>query len=246
MRVTKAGRTNGTPAAGGPPYRPTIQRGLLENLSAGTRAVPPVPLSAGSKSNLRTRLAIALGGGQGDSYSGAQNPKRKLLLNDFKTWRNAMMRSFFAVAVVLCAASVALGKEIIYNDLKVVDATGKQADAMLVFNDANKAIMVKVVGEEIATIPYDKIDKLSYEYSKKHRVMQGAVIMILSVGAGGVVMLTRSKSHWLYIDYHQERGASTLVLRMDKKDYKNIMDTATAQTGKTVENLGNVKNNKQT
>jgi hypothetical protein len=157
-----------------------------------------------------------------------------------------MRRSFFAGAIILCAASVALGKEIIYNDLKLPDAKGNQTDAMLIFNDTTKAVVVKVVGEEIATIPYDKIDKLSYEYSKKHRVMQGAVIMVVSLGAGAVVMLTKSKSHWFYIDYHQEKGASTLVLRMDKKDYKNIMDTATAQTGKPVENLGNVKNNKRT
>lgn len=157
-----------------------------------------------------------------------------------------MMRSVFAVAIILCAARVALGREIIYNDVKLADATGNQADAMLIFNDTSKAVVVKVVGEEVATIPYDKIDKLSYEYSKKHRVMQGAVIMVVSLGAGAVVMLTKSKSHWLYIDYHQERGASTLVLRMDKKDYNRILDTATAQTGKPVENLGNVKNNKKT
>lgn len=157
-----------------------------------------------------------------------------------------MMRSVFAAAIILCAASVALGREIIYNDVKLADAKGNQADAMLVFNDTSKAVVVKVVGEEVATIPYDKIDKLSYEYSKKHRVMQGAVIMVVSLGAGAVVMLTKSKSHWLYIDYHQGRGASTLVLRMDKKDYNKILDTATAQTGKPVENLGNVKNNKKT
>lgn len=153
------------------------------------------------------------------------------------------MKSFFTVAVILCAASIALGKEIIYNDLKLPDATGHQADAMLIFNDTSKAVVVKVVGDVVATIPYDKIDKLSYEYSKHHRVMQGAVIMVISLGAGAVVMLTKSKSHWLYINYHQEKGASTLVLRMDKKDYKDIMDTATAQTGKPVEDLGNVKNN---
>ena len=30
--------------------------------------------------------------------------------------------------------------------------------------------------------------------------------MIASLGAGGVVMLTKSKSHWFYVDYHEGEG----------------------------------------
>jgi hypothetical protein len=139
---------------------------------------------------------------------------------------------------------VALGDDVAFNNVKLADARGKQTDASLIFNESNKAMVVKVADRDVATIPYDKIDKLSYEYSKKHRITQGAIIMVASLGTGAVVMLTKSKSHWLYVDYHQDSSASTVVLRMDKKNYKKIIDTANAQTGKQVENLGNVKKRK--
>ena len=105
-------------------------------------------------------------------------------------------------------------------------------------------MVVRVADRDFVSIPYDKIDKLSYEYSKKHRITQGAIVMVASLGAGAVVMLTKSKSHWLYVDYRQESGAATLVLRMDKKNYKTILNTAKEQTGKQVAFLGDAKGNK--
>jgi hypothetical protein len=155
-----------------------------------------------------------------------------------------MVKMVLAVLIVLCTVNVALGDDIAYRDVKLADAKGKQAEATLIFSESNKAILVRVADRDFATIPYDKIDKFSYEYSKKHRITQGAIVMVASLGAGAVVMLTKSKSHWLYIYYHQDSGPSSLVLRMDKKDYKKILDTAKAQTGKQVEFLGNEKGKK--
>jgi hypothetical protein len=91
------------------------------------------------------------------------------------------------------------------------------------------------------TIPYDQLDKFSYEYTKKHRITQGAVVMVASLGAGAIVMLTKSKSHWLYIDFHEQAVPKSLVLRMDKKEYKNIFDAVKTHTGKEVEFLGDAK-----
>src|ERR1039458_3396115 len=154
------------------------------------------------------------------------------------------MRMVFVVLLVLCAVNVVLGDDIAYRNVKVVDAKGKQADGSLLFNENNKTMVVRVADRDFVAIPYDKIDKLSYEYSKKHRITQGAIVMVASLGAGAVVMLTKSKSHWLYVDYRQESGAATLVLRMDKKNYKTILNTAKEQTGKQVAFLGDAKGNK--
>ena len=62
--------------------------------------------------------------------------------------------------------------------------------------------------------------------------------MVASLGAGAIVMLTQSKSHWLYIEYHEQNAPKTLVLRMDKSDYKNILEAVATHTGKQVEMLG--------
>jgi hypothetical protein len=154
------------------------------------------------------------------------------------------MKRMFAVVLILCAAKVTLASDVGFKDVKLADARGKQTEASLTFSDSTKAMVVRVADRDVATIPYDKIDKLSYEFSKKHRITQGAIVMVASLGAGAVVMLTKSKSHWLYVDYHQDSGASTLVLRMDKKNYKQIIETANELTGKQVEDLGNAKKNK--
>ena len=59
------------------------------------------------------------------------------------------------------------------------------------------------------------------------------------MGAGAVVMLTKSKSHWLEIDYHDQEPTQVFVLRMDKHDYLRILDALKAHTGNDAEVLGN-------
>ena len=61
--------------------------------------------------------------------------------------------------------------------------------------------------------------------------------MIASLGAGAIVMLTKSKSHWFTIEYHEENAPKTLVLRLDKSEYKQVLKVATTSTGKDVANL---------
>jgi hypothetical protein len=61
--------------------------------------------------------------------------------------------------------------------------------------------------------------------------------MVASLGAGAIVMLTKSKSHWLYIDFHEQEAPKSMVLRMDKNEYKSIVEAVKAHTGKEVEFL---------
>jgi len=65
--------------------------------------------------------------------------------------------------------------------------------------------------------------------------------MVASLGAGAIVMLTKSKSHWLYIDFHEQNTAKSMVLRMDKNEYKKIFDAIKTHTGKDVEFVGDAK-----
>jgi len=50
--------------------------------------------------------------------------------------------------------------------------------------------------------------------------------MVASVGAGAIVMLTKSKSHFLTVDYHEGAASKELVLRLDKSEYRDILATA--------------------
>src|SRR5579864_344375 len=124
-----------------------------------------------------------------------------------------------------------------YNGVKVADAKGKQTDAHLIFSDSSNKLVVRVADREFVAVPYDRIDKFSYEFTKKHRVTQGAIVIVASLGAGAIVMLTKSKSHWLYIDYREQDAPRSIVLRMDKNEYKNIIAAVKTHTGKEVEFL---------
>ncbi len=172
----------------------------------------------------------------------------KSQLSTFRERRNLPVRGITSVLLMFFVAfSFGFAEETAFRGVKVADAKGKQADASLIFSDNNKAVIVRVADRDFVTIPYDEMDKVSYEYTKKHRITQGAIVMVASLGAGAVVMMTKSKSHWLYIDYHEQNVPKTVVLRMDKHEYKNIVAAVNADTGKQVQFLGDAggKKNKK-
>jgi hypothetical protein len=149
------------------------------------------------------------------------------------------MRRIIAVLLTaLVMGNLSIAEETAFNGVKLADAKGKQADARLIFSDTNKNVVLRVADRDFVAIPYDQLDKFSYEYTKKHRITQGAVVMVASLGAGAIVMLTKSKSHWLYIDFHEQGVPKSLVLRMDKKEYKRIFEAVKTHTGKEVEFVG--------
>jgi hypothetical protein len=149
-----------------------------------------------------------------------------------------MKKPISVLLMTFVAFSLSFAQQTAFQDVKVADAKGKQADATLILSDSDKTMVVRVADRDFVTIPYDQVDKFSYEYTKKHRVTQGAIVMVASIGAGAVVMLTKSKSHWLYIEYHQQDVPKTVVLRMDKKDYKKILEAVKTHTGKEVQYAG--------
>jgi hypothetical protein len=145
-------------------------------------------------------------------------------------------RIIFVFLTALAVANLSLAEETTFK-VKLADAKGKQADANMILSDNNKNIVVRVADQDAVTIPYDQLDKFSYEFTKKHRITQGAIVMVASLGAGAIVMLTKSKSHWLYINFHEQNAPKSVVLRLDKNDYKNICASLKTHTGKEVEGL---------
>ncbi len=150
-----------------------------------------------------------------------------------------MKRVIACICMLLLGAnSVGYAEAVSFNSCKLADVKGRQADATLIFSDDAKNMQIRVSDRDLVTIPYENLDKFSYEYTKKHRITQGAIVMVASLGAGAIVMLTKSKSHWLYIDYREQNSAKSVVLRLDKSDYKKIIEAVKTHTGKDVEMLG--------
>jgi len=146
------------------------------------------------------------------------------------------------IAYVLVLMFALIGRgiagETAFRDVKLASAKGTLTKASLDFSDQSKAVIVRGADGQVVTIPYDQLDNFSYEYTKKHRIEQGVALGLFSPGAGIIVALTKSKGHWLDINFHDQNVAKTVVLRLDKRDYQKVCDAAKAHTGKEVAILG--------
>ena len=158
---------------------------------------------------------------------------------------NVRKRAALLVIFLLVGATVAvnlcLADDVSFHGVRVPDAKGRQNPAVLTFSDTDKAVEVRPVKGDALTIPYAAIAQCSYEFTKKHRV-NGGTIATSPVGVGAVMMLTKSKSHWLEIDYNEQGVAKAFVLRMDKHEYLQILDALKAHTGIDAQVLGNAAN----
>ena len=142
-----------------------------------------------------------------------------------------------ALSLILsCLIAAASGET--FKKTKMVDAKGKEVPVELDFDSAQKRLTVRARKIVLAEAPYANIDTLQYELSARRRVKEGAIVMIASLGVGAVVMLTKSKNHWLYINQKPTGDkATTLTLKLDKSEFEKVMKVAAAETGKTVEKL---------
>jgi hypothetical protein len=123
--------------------------------------------------------------------------------------------------------------------VKVPDAKGKPVNAVLTFSDQKQAVEIRPTTVPGLTIPYGRIYKFSYQYTKRHRVSEGT-LATAPLGIGALMMLTKGRSHWLQIDYDDPQNVRKFyVLRMDKHDYLRILEAVKAHTGKDADVLGN-------
>lgn len=152
--------------------------------------------------------------------------------------KRTLYSSLFLVLFILGTISVGHTEDESFHDIKVPDSKGKEVSATLVFSDRHKAIEIRPVKGDAVTIPYSEIDRCAYEYTKQHRVSQGSIAAV-PIGVGAVLMLTKSKSHWLEIDYEEQNIRKAYVLRMEKHEYLRILQAFEDHTGKNPEVLGN-------
>ena len=148
-----------------------------------------------------------------------------------------MKRILALLLLIFVVVSLGLAEETSFNRVTAPDAKGKLSKAVLTFSDEHKAVEVQPAKGSLVSIPYSEIDKFSYEYTKKRRINEES-ILTAPVG-GAIFMLTKSRSHWLQIHYHQGDLPKSYVVRMDKHEYIRILDAVKAHTGKDTKVLGN-------
>ncbi len=148
--------------------------------------------------------------------------------------RRAELVAVLCVAV-LTLASAGLAQDVTFSKTRYSSVKlPKEADVALTVVDSKILIRGKKQNGINIEIPFSSIDSMSYERSARHRVGEGATVMLLSLGAGAVLMATKTKSHWLDIQYHEGDAKQLTVLRLDKSEYENVISTLEARTGKHI------------
>lgn len=143
------------------------------------------------------------------------------------------------VTLFLFPALHLLAQDVSFQTVRTMVPDGtkvREKRVELVFANRER-LLVRSDGKALVTIPFSRIEKIDYEYAKRHRTGEGAAVMVLSLGAGAVVMLTKTTSHWMGIEFEDEGRQKQLLLRLDKGDYRSVIAAAEAQTGKKVEML---------
>jgi hypothetical protein len=82
----------------------------------------------------------------------------------------------------------------------------------------------------ILDLPYSSIKSLGYTF-----VDQGKAFLFPVMGIPA--LFVKGQSHWLVIESSAGTGNGTTVLRLDKKEYREVIAALTAKSGKHVEML---------
>src|SRR5579859_418521 len=139
---------------------------------------------------------------------------------------------------LVCAVSNAQPQDVIFNKTKYSSVKQpKESEVALTITDSGMVIKGKKENGISVEIPFASIDSMSYELSARHRVAEGAGVMLLSPGVGAVLMATKTKSHWLEVEYHDAATKQEMVLRLDKSEYEKVLATLETRTGKPIARL---------
>ncbi len=147
-----------------------------------------------------------------------------------------MTKSIFShLALILALVSAGLAQDVTFSKTRFssVKKPG-EADVILTITDSNILIKGKKEKGIDLEIPYSSIDAMSYERSARHRVGEGAALMGMSLGAGAILMATKTASYWLDVNYHEGDDRETAVLRLDKSEYENVLAALNTKSGKQV------------
>ncbi len=141
------------------------------------------------------------------------------------------------LSLILALVPAVLAEELAFNKTKYSSVKQpKEADVNLSITGSK--ILIEGKGKRAKgidiEIPFLSVDSMSYEFATRHRVGEGLGVMAVSLGAGAIVMATKTKSHWLVIEHHEDESRQVTVLRLDKSEYKDVIATLEERTGKHI------------
>ena len=144
-----------------------------------------------------------------------------------------------ALVTILAVLGQALVSADTFTNVKLMVNTGEKAedqDAILRFEE--DALVVYGRGRTaLKRLAYADITGAEYSYAKSPRWKSGIGLAIAFGVFALPVFFMKGKKHWLTIAADKDFA----VLRLDKKNYKLILPTFEARTGKRVETVSEEK-----
>jgi len=99
-------------------------------------------------------------------------------------------------------------------------------------------------GKDIALIPVTAITEISYGQDVHRRVGTAIGLAVFSLGIGALMLLSKSKKHYVGLTWADGDKKGGLVVQADKNDYRGILAGLEGVTGKKAvdSDAMNVKN----
>jgi hypothetical protein len=149
-------------------------------------------------------------------------------------WRNAV--ASMALLSIFATEAFAAEKFACAEYFQATPTGQKKAEAgvkgTLIFDPNSKKVQfLNPKGAAAFSINYDAIRGMQYERTGQPRYLAAVVI-------SPAFLLTRTKKHYLTIEYNDQSGeAHAVIVRLNKRNARKAVATATAQTSKSVQQI---------
>ena len=141
-----------------------------------------------------------------------------------------MTRTTSLILLAAMTAGLAVSEDLKFGKIRLMNNEGREEKVDLVFSEADSALVVQKKKTVFTQIPFSSIEAVAYGRSKHHRLNEGGEWLTFPfpnpVGGviGGLVMLTKGKKHWLYVDYlDPDNVPRELVFRLDKSVVEKVL-----------------------
>jgi hypothetical protein len=143
-----------------------------------------------------------------------------------------MMRNFIvaALCVLIPMSSFAgsAGYKVAYDGGSITEKTGTEVN---LFIGANEVTLARK-GDVLATIPAAAITEISYGQDVHRRVGAAIGLAVVSLGIGALMLLSKSKKHYVGITWVDGNKKGGFVMQCDKSDYRGVLLGLEGVTGK--------------
>jgi len=139
------------------------------------------------------------------------------------------------IAAVLCvllplpALADSAGYKVTYDG---GSPTAKVGSCLYLYIDSGLIRLAEQKGGVVATIPASAVTEISYGQDVHRRVGTAIGLAVVSFGIGALMLLSKSKKHFVGITWADGDKKGGFVMQCDKNDYRGILLGLEGVTGK--------------